>query len=117
MKIQERSVGTVTILDLKGKLVFGDGDMMLKDKIHSLAFQTKSQIVLNLAEVPFVDSAGLGTLCGSVTTVRNVGGDIRLLNMTKRIHDLLAIAKLSTVFETYDSEDDAVSSFSVSMRV
>jgi len=117
MKIQERSAGTVTILDLSGKLAFGDGDVLLKDKIHSLAFQTKTQIVLNLADVPFVDSSGLGTLCGSVTTVRNIGGDIKLLNLTKRIHDLLAIAKLSTVFETYESEADAVQSFSASVRV
>jgi len=117
MTIQERPAGAVIILDLKGKLVLGDGEVRLKDKIHSLVFQGRSQFILNLADVPFVDSSGLGTLCAAITTVRNVGGEIKLLNMTKRIHDLLAIAKLSTAFDTYDSEDDAVNSFSSAVRV
>ena len=112
MKIEERSIGEVTILDLSGKLASSDANVLLHDKIHSLVFQGKHHIVLNLGDVSSVDSSGLGTLCASITTVRNDRGDIKLVNLTKRMHDLLAITRLLTVFETYDSEDAAVASFS-----
>ena len=111
MTIQERTSGSVTVLDLNGKLVLGDGDSLLKDKIHSLVFQGRKQIVLNMANVSFVDSTGLGILVATYVTTKNAGGQIKLVSLTKRLQDLLAIAKLVTVFESYDSEDEAIRSF------
>jgi anti-sigma B factor antagonist len=111
MQIEERQVGNVIILDAKGKLTLGDGDVLLKDKIHSLVQQGHKNIVLNLGDVPYVDSAGIGEIVGTYTTLSRAGGTLRLLNLTKRIHDLLAITKLLTVFETFTSEDEAVRSF------
>ena len=111
MTIQERASGSVTILDLDGKLVLGDGDVLLKDKIHSLVFQGKKQIVLNMGGVNYVDSSGLGALIAVSLTSRSNGGQIRLLNLTKRLSDLLSIAKLTTVYDTYDNEAAAVKSF------
>jgi len=111
MTIQERAVGSVTVLDCDGKLVLGDGDALLKDKVHSLMFQGRKQILLNLGGVSYVDSSGLGALVASSTTANNNGGQIRLVNLTKRLHDLLVISKLVNVFETFDSEADAIRSF------
>jgi anti-sigma B factor antagonist len=111
MQIEERRVGPVVILDAKGKLTIGDGDALLKDKIHSLVQQGHKNIVLNLGDVPYVDSAGIGEIVGSYTTLSRAGGTLRLLNLTKRIHDLLAITKLLTVFEAFTGEDEAVRSF------
>jgi len=115
MQIEERRAGPVVILDAKGKLTLGDGDVLLKDKIHSLVQQGHKQVILNLGDVPYVDSAGIGEIVGSYTTLSRVGGTLRLLNLTKRIHDLLAITKLLTVFETFTSEDEAVRSFPASV--
>jgi anti-sigma B factor antagonist len=111
MTIQERVVGSATVLDLSGKLVLGDGDMLLKDKIHSLVFQGRRQIALNMGGVSYVDSSGLGALVASSVTAKNNGAQIKLVNLTKRLQDLLSIAKLLTVFESYDSEEEAISSF------
>ena len=111
MEIQERSSGEVMILDLKGKMTLGDGDTLLKDKINSLLLQGHRKLVLNLAGVPYMDSAGLGEVVRSFTTVSRQGGSLKLLNLTKRIQDLLLITKLLTVFETFESESDAVRSF------
>ena len=112
MEIDQRSVGEIVILDLKGKITLGEGDELLKDKVNSLVNQGHRKIVLNLAAVPYIDSAGLGEIVRTYTTVSRQGGSLKLLNLTKRITDLLAITKLLTVFETYDSENDAVRSFS-----
>lgn len=111
MTIQERAVGSATILDLSGKLVLGDGDALLKDKIHSLVFQGRKQLVLNMGEVSYVDSSGLGALVASSVTAKNNGAQVKLVSLTKRLHDLLSIAKLLTVFESYDTEQDAINSF------
>ena len=111
MQIEERSAGDVTILELKGKMTLGEGDELLKDKINSLVHQGKSKIVLNLEGVPYIDSAGLGEIVRTYTTISRQGGSMKLLNLTKRISDLLAITKLLTVFETFDNEADAVRSF------
>lgn len=111
MTIQERVVGSVTVLDLSGKLVLGDGDTLLKDKIHSLVFQGRKQIILNMGGVNYMDSSGLGALVASSVTAKNNAGQIKLVNLTKRLQDLLAIAKLLTVFEAYDSEAEAINSF------
>jgi anti-sigma B factor antagonist len=111
MTIQERLVGSAAILDLDGKLVLGDGDVLLKDKVHSLVFQGRKQILLNLGKVAYVDSSGLGALVAASVTAKNNGGQIKLLNLTKRLQDLLTISKLVTVFDCYDSEDEALKSF------
>ena len=115
MQIDERAVGEVTILDLKGKITLNEGDEVLKDKINSLIMQGKKKILLNLADVPYIDSAGLGEIVRTYTTVSRQGGQLKLVNLTKRITDLLSITKLLTVFETYDSEADAVRSFTSSV--
>ena len=112
MQIEERAVGDVLILDVKGRITLGEGDELLKDKVNSLLNQGQKKIVLNLAAVPYIDSAGLGEIVRTYTTVSRQGGSLKLLNLTKRITDLLAITKLLTVFETHDSEPDAVQSFS-----
>ncbi|HVT46883.1 MAG TPA: STAS domain-containing protein [Vicinamibacterales bacterium] len=112
MQIDERVVGDVTILDLKGKVTLGEGDEALKDKINSLVLQNRRRILLNLAEVPYIDSAGLGEIVRTYTTVSRQGGQLKLVNLTKRITDLLSITKLLTVFETFDSEADALKTFS-----
>jgi anti-sigma B factor antagonist len=117
MEISERAVGDVMVLDLNGKITLGEGDELLKDKVNSVVNQGYRKILLNLAEVPYVDSAGLGEIVRTYTTVSKRGGNLKLLNLTKRITDLLAITKLLTVFETYESEDEAVRSFSASAKV
>ncbi len=111
MQIDERIVGDVTVLDLKGKMTLGEGDELLKDKINSLVSQGHKKLVLNLEGVPYIDSAGLGEIVRTYTTVSRQGGKLKLLNLTKRIEDLLSITKLLTVFETFESEEDAVRSF------
>ena len=117
MDIAERTVSDVTVLDLKGKMTLGEGDELLKDKINSLIQQDQKKLLLNLEGVPYIDSAGLGEIVRTYTTVSRQGGSLKLLNLTKRITDLLAITKLLTVFETFDSENDAVRSFSASAKV
>ena len=112
MQIEERVVSNVTVLDLKGKMTLGEGDELLKDKINSLLQQERKQIVLNLEGVPYIDSAGLGEIVRTYTTVSRQGGKLKLVNLTKRITDLLSITKLLTVFETFESEQDAIRSFS-----
>jgi anti-sigma B factor antagonist len=112
MQIHEREVNDVTILDIHGKLTLGEGDELLRDKINSLIHQGRKKLILNLAEVPYIDSAGLGEIVRTYTTVSRQGGSLKLLNLTKRIQDLLAITKLLTVFETFESENEAVKSFS-----
>ena len=111
MQIEERVVGEVTILDLKGKITLGEGDEALKDKINSLIHQNRKRILLNLEDVPYIDSAGLGEIVRTYTTVSRQGGQLKLVNLTKRITDLLSITKLLTVFETFDSEPEAIASF------
>lgn len=112
MQIEERSIGEVTILDLKGRMTMGEGDELLRDKINSLILQGRKKLVLNLGSVPYIDSAGLGEIVRTYTTVSRQSGSLKLVNLTKRISDLLAITKLLTIFDTYDSEADAVRSFS-----
>ena len=111
MKIEERAVDGVTILDLQGKMLIGEGDELLREKINSLVENGTQKIVLNLADVPYVDSAGLGEIVRCYTTVSRKSGKLKLLNLTKRIQDLLSITKLLTVFDTYDTEEEAVKSF------
>jgi anti-sigma B factor antagonist len=117
MQISERAVGDVVVLDVKGRITLGDGDEVLKDKVNAVVGKGQKKILLNLADVPYVDSAGLGEIVRTYTTVSRQGGSLKLLNLTKRISDLLAITKLLTVFETFDSEPEAIKSFSASAKV
>jgi anti-sigma B factor antagonist len=112
MHVTERVVGDVTIVDVSGKVTLGDGgDVVLKDKMASLVQQGTKKVLLNLGDVSYVDSAGLGAIVQSYATMNKNGGSLKLLNTTKRIKDLLSITKLLTVFECHDNEAEAIKSF------
>ena len=111
VKIQERHIEGVTILDIVGRLTIDEAAQHLKDKINSLIGQQRNQIVLNLGNVPYIDSGGLGQLIASYGSVKKSGGVLKLLNVNSRNHDLLSITRLVTVFESFDSETEAVQSF------
>jgi anti-sigma B factor antagonist len=112
MTISERTAGDVVIVDVSGKVTLGDGgDAMLKDKMGSLVQQGHKKVLLNLGDVSYVDSAGLGAIVQAYATLNKNGGSLRLLNATKRIKDLLSITKLLTIFETYDSEAEGLKGF------
>ena len=114
MNITERKAGDVTILDVEGKILLGEGDVQLKHKIDELVEKKQTKLVLNLANVPYMDSGGLGEIVRSFTTVKRAGGELKLLNATARISDLLTITKLYTVFDIHDEEPKAVGSFNKS---
>ena len=111
MQINERSAGNVTVLALKGELKLGEGQALLKDKINSLIHQGHKNVLVDLAGVTYIDSSGIGELASAFTSVARAGGAIKLLNLTKRVKDLLIITKLLTVFDSFDSEPDALRSF------
>jgi anti-sigma B factor antagonist len=111
MQMSERKVGGVTIIDLSGRLAAGDGTGRLKDKVTSLVFQGEKQIVLNVADLSYVDSAGLGEFIASHGMAAKGGGTVKLANLGRRLKDLLIMTKLLSVFESHDSEDAAVASF------
>jgi anti-sigma B factor antagonist len=111
MEMKERDSGGVTILDLSGRIIQGGGDLTLKDKLQSLVQQGKKNILLNLAEVAYIDSAGLGGLVSAHITLSREGGRVKLVNVTKKLHDLLSITKLYLVFETFESEAAAIASY------
>jgi anti-sigma B factor antagonist len=111
LNIKDRQAGDVTILDLSGKITIGEGSVQLRESVRRLLDEGKKKILLNLGDVSYVDSSGIGELVSSYTTTNNNGGQLKLLNLTKKIQDLLMITKLLTVFETYDNEEAAVSSF------
>ena len=112
MDIKERVVDGVSVLDLSGKIVLGEGDGQVRERIKDLLSDGQKKILLNLGDVTYVDSAGLGALISSYTTTKREGAQLKLVNLTKRIQDLLAITKLITVFDTYDSEQEAIESYS-----
>jgi anti-sigma B factor antagonist len=111
MTLKERRVGDVSILDLKGRLVLDDGDDLLRDRINDLVNEGRLKIVVNLHDVTYVDSCGVGVLIAKYVSVRKKGGDVKLLNLTARSQRVMEISKLLTVFETFDSEDRALASF------
>ena len=112
MQISQRTVGDVVIVEVSGKITLGEGgDAILKDKMRSLIQQGHKKLLLNLGDVSYVDSAGLGEIVQSYATVTKNGGKLKLLNVTKRIKDLLSITKLLTVFECHDNEAEALKSF------
>jgi anti-sigma B factor antagonist len=111
LNISERQAGDVTILDMDGKVTIGEGSVALRTTIRRLLGEGKKKILLNLGRVGYVDSSGIGELVSSFTAVNKEEGSLKLLNLTQKIQDLLAITKLLTVFDVYDSEADALSSF------
>ncbi|HZT58625.1 MAG TPA: STAS domain-containing protein [Pyrinomonadaceae bacterium] len=111
LNIRERQAGDVTILDLEGKITIGEGSVGLRNAIRRLMQEGKKKILLNLSGVGYVDSSGIGELVSSYTTIGREGGQLKLLNLTQKIRDLLTITKLLTVFDTYDDEAAALNSF------
>ncbi len=107
-----RRVENVAIVDLHGKITLGENTGILRDELRSLLAQGNKHIILNMAGVSYVDSAGLGELVGAYTTATNQGGSVKLLNLQGKMKDLMQITKLHTIFSTYDNEQAAVSSFS-----
>ena len=111
LEIEERRVGAVTILDLAGNLTIDEGAQRLKDKINSLIQEDRLAVILNLGEITYIDSGGLGQLVASFGSLSKTRGGLKLLHVNKRNHDLLSITRLVTIFDTFDSEDEAVRSF------
>ena len=111
LDVKERQAGDVTILDMSGEVRIGEGAISLRDSIRTLADQGKKKVLLNLAGVKYMDSSGVGELIANYTTVKRQGGQLKLLNLTDRIQNLLVITKLLTVFDSYDDESEALKSF------
>jgi anti-sigma B factor antagonist len=111
LTIASREVAHVTILDITGRIVLGDEIGDLRDAVRDLIARGKKKIILNLQGVDYIDSSGVGELVGSFTTVRNAGGELKLLNLTQKVHDVLHVTKLYTVFDIKDDEFHAVKSF------
>ncbi len=111
MKVSTRLVDGVVILDLSGRITLGEGSVTLRDAVRDLLAQGQKNILLNLGDVNYIDSSGIGELVSAFTTVKNQGGQLKLLNLTKKVHDLLQITKLYTVFDVKDDEASAVGSF------
>jgi len=112
MKASTRQLDDVTIVDLSGRITLGEGSVVLRDTIRDEVAQGHKKILLNLGDVTYIDSSGIGELVSAFTSVRNQGGELKLLNLTKKVHDLLQITKLYTVFDIKDDEAAAVGSFS-----
>jgi anti-sigma B factor antagonist len=111
LKIEPRVVAQVTILDVTGRIVLGDEIGDLRDAVRNLIADGKKKIILNLAGVDYIDSSGVGELVSSYTTVRNAGGELKLLNLTQKVQDVLYVTKLYTVFDIRDDEFTAIRSF------
>ena len=111
VKLTTRQVGDVTVVDAAGRITLGEGASMFRDTIRDLAAGGHKKLLLNLAEISYIDSSGIGELVSGFTTVANQGGVVKLLSLTKRVQDLLQITKLYTVFEVFDDEAKAVQSF------
>jgi anti-sigma B factor antagonist len=111
MKIEKRKKSNVAILDLKGKILFGDGIEELRTTINNAIKENEKNLLLNFAEVPYLDSTGLGEVVRSYTTLKKEGGTVKIVNLTNKVKDLLTVTKLITVFEAFENEDDAIKSF------
>ena len=111
LDVKERQAGDVTILDLSGEVRIGEGSISLRDSIRKLADQGKKNVLLNLRGVKYIDSTGIGELIANYTTISRQGGQLKLLNLTDKIQNLLVITKLLTVFDAYDNEAEALKSF------
>jgi anti-sigma B factor antagonist len=111
MKASTRQVSGITIVDMSGRITLGEGSVILRDAVKDLLAKGQKKILLNLGDVSYIDSSGIGELVSAFTSVRNQGGELKLLNLTKKVHDLLQITKLYTVFDIKDEEAVAVQSF------
>ena len=112
MKFKTRQVDGITVLDLSGRITLGEGSVTLRDAVRDVLAKGSNKILLNLADVNYIDSSGIGELVSAFTAVKNAGGDLKLLHLTKKVHDLLQITKLYTVFDVSDDEASGISSFS-----
>ena len=111
LNIRERQAGDVTILDMDGRITIGEGSVALRSGVRRLLEEGKKKVLLNLAGVSYIDSSGIGELVSSYTTINKEGGQLKLLSLTQKLRDLLTITKLLTVFDVYDNESEALSSF------
>ena len=111
MKVNNRQVDGVTVVDMSGRITLGEGSVVLRDTIRDLVGKGQKKILLNLGDVTYIDSSGIGELVSAFTSVRREGGELKLLNLTKKVHDLLQITKLYTVFDIKDDEATAIQSF------
>src|SRR6476659_3447912 len=111
MKSSTRQIDGVTIVDLSGRITLGEGSVILSDTVRELMGKGSKKILLNLGDVNYIDSSGIGELVSAFTTVRNQGGELKLLNLTKKVHDLLQITKLYTVFDIKDDEAGAIAAY------
>lgn len=111
IKANTRQVDGVTVVDLSGRITLGEGSTILRDTVRELLGRGQKKILLNLGDVNYIDSSGIGELVSGYTTVTNQGGQLKLLNLTKKVRDLLQITKLYTVFDVFDEETTAVRSF------
>jgi len=111
MKASTRQLDGVTIVDLSGRITLGEGSVVLRDTIKDLLSKGQKKILLNLGDVSYIDSSGIGELVSAFTSVRNQGGELKLLHLTKKVHDLLQITKLYTVFDVKDDEAGAIAAF------
>ena len=111
VKLGTRQVGDVSVVDVAGRITLGEGSSALRDGIRDLVNKGQKKILLNLAEVSYIDSSGIGELVSAFTTVTNQGGQLKLLSLTKRVKDLLQITKLYTVFDVHEDEAHAIRSF------
>ena len=111
LKTNSREVDGITIVDCSGRITLGEGSVVLRDAVKELLTKGQKKILLNLGDVNYIDSSGIGELVSAYTTVKNQGGELKLLNLTKKVHDLLQITKLYTVFDVRDDETTAVKSF------
>jgi anti-sigma B factor antagonist len=112
MKASNRQVDGITVVDMSGRITLGEGSVILRDSIRDLIGKGQKRILLNLGDVTYIDSSGIGELVSAFTAVRREGGELKLLNLTKKVHDLLQITKLYTVFDIKDDEATAIQSFS-----
>jgi len=111
VKLTTRQIGDVSVVDVAGRITLGEGSSALRDSVRDMVSKGQKKILLNLGEVSYIDSSGIGELVSAFTTVTNGGGQLKLLNLTKRVKDLLQITKLYTVFDVHDSEVSAIRSF------
>jgi len=111
MKANNRQMDGVTVVDMSGRITLGEGSVILRDTVRDLLSKGSKKILLNLGDVTYIDSSGIGELVSAFTSVRNQGGELKLLNLTKKVHDLLQITKLYTVFDIKDDETTAIKSF------
>ena len=111
LTMASRQVAGIAVLDLKGRITLGDGSVQIRDAIRDLVGKGQKSILLNLGDVNYIDSSGLGELVAAYTTARNQGAELKLLKLTRKVHDLLQLTKLYTVFDVYDDETVAVASF------